>query len=94
MLFLKYENGSFIVRHLVKKKLPEIFLFVVWRQEETEQINRTLTGAERKAAFCGLLEQEAQLIAFIGRDKLNADEENHQKAILRFLDKVSDVILG
>uniref|UniRef100_A0A8C0F149 IQ motif and ubiquitin domain containing n=1 Tax=Bubo bubo TaxID=30461 RepID=A0A8C0F149_BUBBB len=59
----------------------------LWRQEETECINRTLTGAERKAAFCGLLEKEAQLIAAIGRHKLNADEENQQKAILHFLDK-------
>ncbi|KFO06917.1 IQ and ubiquitin-like domain-containing protein, partial [Balearica regulorum gibbericeps] len=59
----------------------------LWRQEETERINGTLTGAERKAAFCGLLEQEAQLIASIGRHKLNADEENQQKAILRFLNK-------
>ncbi|NXC40094.1 IQUB protein, partial [Penelope pileata] len=59
----------------------------LWRQEETEQINRTLTGAERKAALCGLLEQEAQLIASIGRHKLNADEENQQKAVLHFLNK-------
>ncbi|XP_061323574.1 IQ and ubiquitin-like domain-containing protein isoform X3 [Pezoporus flaviventris] len=59
----------------------------LWRREETEQINRTLTGAERKAALCGLLEQEAQLIASIGRHKLNADEENRQKAILHFLNK-------
>ncbi|NWS67227.1 IQUB protein, partial [Crotophaga sulcirostris] len=59
----------------------------LWRQEETERINRTLTGAERKAALCELLEQEAQLIASIGRRRLNADEENQQKAILRFLDK-------
>ncbi|NWW84369.1 IQUB protein, partial [Rhynochetos jubatus] len=59
----------------------------LWRQEETEQINRTLTGAERKAALCGILEQEAKLIASIGRHRLNADEENQQKAILRFLDK-------
>ncbi|KFQ41166.1 IQ and ubiquitin-like domain-containing protein, partial [Nestor notabilis] len=59
----------------------------LWRQEETEQINRTLTGAERKAALCGLLEQEAQLIASIGRHKLNADEENRQKVILHFLNK-------
>ncbi|XP_063998075.1 IQ and ubiquitin-like domain-containing protein isoform X3 [Pogoniulus pusillus] len=59
----------------------------LWRQEETEQINRSLTGAERKAALCGLLDQEAQLIASIGRHKLHADEENQQKAILRFLDK-------
>ncbi|XP_076185980.1 IQ motif and ubiquitin-like domain-containing protein isoform X4 [Aptenodytes patagonicus] len=59
----------------------------LWKQEETERINRTLAGAERKAAFCGLLEQEAQLIASIGRHKLNADEENQQKATLRFLAK-------
>ncbi|NXN14570.1 IQUB protein, partial [Indicator maculatus] len=59
----------------------------LWRREETEKINRSLTGAERKAALCGLLEQEAQLIASIGRHKLNADEENRQKAILHFLDK-------
>ncbi|NWQ73904.1 IQUB protein, partial [Columbina picui] len=59
----------------------------LWRQEETERINRTFTGAERKAALCGLLEEEAQLIASIGRHKLNADEENQHKAILKFLDK-------
>ncbi|NXW64428.1 IQUB protein, partial [Eurystomus gularis] len=59
----------------------------LWKQEETERINRTLTGAERKAALCGLLEHEVQMIASIGRHKLNADEENQQKAILRFLDK-------
>ncbi|KFP88459.1 IQ and ubiquitin-like domain-containing protein, partial [Apaloderma vittatum] len=59
----------------------------LWMQEETERINRTLTGAERKAAFCGLQEKEAQLIASIGRQKLNADKENQQKAILHFLNK-------
>ncbi|NXE92667.1 IQUB protein, partial [Menura novaehollandiae] len=59
----------------------------LWMQEETERINRTLTGAERKAALCGLLEQEAQLIACIGRHKLNANKENQQKAILHLLDK-------
>ncbi|XP_025968845.2 IQ motif and ubiquitin-like domain-containing protein isoform X3 [Dromaius novaehollandiae] len=58
-----------------------------WRQEEMEQFNRTLTGTERKAALCGFLEQETQLIASIGRHKLDADEENQQKAVLRFLDK-------
>ncbi|XP_065599579.1 IQ motif and ubiquitin-like domain-containing protein isoform X3 [Cyrtonyx montezumae] len=58
-----------------------------WRQEEVERINRTLTGAERKAALCGLLEEETQLIASIGRHKLNADKENEQKAVLHFLDK-------
>ncbi|XP_051651425.1 IQ and ubiquitin-like domain-containing protein isoform X4 [Manacus candei] len=59
----------------------------LWMQEETERINRTLTGAERKAALCALLEQEAQLIACFGRHKLNANEENQHKAILHLLDK-------
>ncbi|XP_060633734.2 IQ motif and ubiquitin-like domain-containing protein [Anolis sagrei] len=59
----------------------------LWRQEELERINETFTGAERKAALCGLLEKEAQLIASIGRHKINADEENQQKAILSFLEK-------
>ncbi|NXI35767.1 IQUB protein, partial [Galbula dea] len=59
----------------------------LWRQEETDRINRALAGAERKAALCGVLEQEAQLIASIGRHRLNADEENQQKAILHFLAK-------
>ncbi|NXG64834.1 IQUB protein, partial [Hemiprocne comata] len=61
----------------------------LWRQEEIERINRTLTGAERKAALCGLLEEEAQLIASFGREKLIADEENQQKAIFHFLNKCS-----
>ncbi|NWJ10938.1 IQUB protein, partial [Crypturellus undulatus] len=59
----------------------------IWRQEETKRINENLTGAERKAALCGLLDQEAQLIASIGRYKLDTDEENRQQAILRFLGK-------
>ncbi|XP_068045950.1 IQ motif and ubiquitin-like domain-containing protein [Anomalospiza imberbis] len=59
----------------------------LWMQEETEQINRTLTGAKRKAALCALLEEETQLIACIGMHKLNANVENQQKAILHFLVK-------
>ncbi|XP_006122704.2 IQ motif and ubiquitin-like domain-containing protein isoform X1 [Pelodiscus sinensis] len=62
----------------------------LWRQEEIEHINSTFTGAERKAVLCALLEQETQLIASIGRHKLNADEENQQKAILFFLDKCAE----
>ncbi|KAF7246473.1 IQ and ubiquitin-like domain-containing protein [Varanus komodoensis] len=64
----------------------------LWRQEELERINSTFTGAERKAALCGLLEKEAQLIASIGRHKINADEENQEKAVLFFLEKVSAII--
>uniref|UniRef100_A0A8C6YLB5 IQ motif and ubiquitin domain containing n=1 Tax=Nothoprocta perdicaria TaxID=30464 RepID=A0A8C6YLB5_NOTPE len=62
----------------------------VWRQEETERINKSLTGTQRKAALCGLLEQEAKLIASIGRYKLDTDEENRQKTILRFLGKCAE----
>ncbi|XP_074644757.1 IQ motif and ubiquitin-like domain-containing protein isoform X2 [Tubulanus polymorphus] len=60
-----------------------------WRQEELEHINNTLTGAERKAALCQLLEQETHLIGSIGRHKLEADTENKQKHIQSFLEKAS-----
>ncbi|XP_070559447.1 IQ motif and ubiquitin-like domain-containing protein [Ptychodera flava] len=58
-----------------------------WRQEELEVINATMTGAQRKAALCHLLDQETQLIAAIGRHKLQADTENKQRRIEKFLDK-------
>ena len=60
-----------------------------WRQEELERINSELTGAERKAALCMLLDQETQLISAIGRHKLEADTENGEKRIQGFLNKVS-----
>ncbi|CAH1783739.1 unnamed protein product [Owenia fusiformis] len=60
-----------------------------WRDEEVEKINAELTGAERKAALCQLLEQETQLIASIGRHKLDAEDENKQKRIQGFLDKAA-----
>lgn len=53
-----------------------------------EKIDRTLSGAERKAALCQLLDQETQLIASIGRHKKDADGENKVKTIQSFLDKV------
>ncbi|XP_066490202.1 IQ motif and ubiquitin-like domain-containing protein [Tiliqua scincoides] len=62
----------------------------LWRLEELERIDNTLSGAERKAALCALLEKEAQLIASIGRHKLNADEVNQQKAIMSFLEKCAE----
>ncbi|XP_053107586.1 IQ and ubiquitin-like domain-containing protein [Hemicordylus capensis] len=62
----------------------------IWRQEEIECIDNTYVGAERKAALCAVLEKEAHLIASIGRHKLNADEENQQKAILSFLEKCAE----
>lgn len=60
-----------------------------WRQEELETIDASLAGAKRKAALCHLLEQETQLIASIGRHKLEADTENKQRAIQKFLDKAA-----
>jgi hypothetical protein len=59
-----------------------------WRQEEEERINASLSGAERKAALCLLLEQQTQLIASIGRHKLDSDTENREKRIMSFLNKV------
>jgi len=60
-----------------------------WRSEELERINQTLSGAERKAALCQLLEQETNLIGSIGRHKIEADTENRQKRIQGFLDKAA-----
>ena len=65
---------------------------LVWRQDELGVINETMTGAERKAALCSLLEQEAQLIASIGQHKNAAARENKQKNTRRFLDAVSGII--
>ncbi|ETE67865.1 IQ and ubiquitin-like domain-containing protein, partial [Ophiophagus hannah] len=62
----------------------------LWRKEELEGINSTFTGAEQKAALCGLLEKETQLIACIGRHKINVLEDNHEKAILSFLEKCAE----
>eukprot|EP00057_Strongylocentrotus_purpuratus_P004505 XP_003728839.1 PREDICTED: IQ and ubiquitin-like domain-containing protein isoform X1 [Strongylocentrotus purpuratus] len=60
-----------------------------WRQEELSQIDETTGGAQRKAALCHLLDQETQLIAAIGRHKLEADTENKQRSIQNFLDKAA-----
>ena len=64
------------------------FFFTEWRLEELERINAELTGAERKAALCQLLEQETQLIASIGRHKVDSDEYMRTKTIQGFLEKV------
>jgi len=58
--------------------------------EELGHINEELSGPERKAALCALLEQETQLIASIGRHKIEATKENKEKSIQRFLDKVCE----
>lgn len=51
-------------------------------------IDELYAGAERKAALVGLLEQEAYLIASIDRHKLTSDEENREKKVKSFLNKV------
>ncbi|MBN3315065.1 IQUB protein, partial [Atractosteus spatula] len=61
-----------------------------WRQEEIDHFNSTLTGPERKAALCALLEQETQLIASIGRHRLVAGEENLKKSVAAFLEKCAE----
>jgi len=63
----------------------------VWRQDELCRINETTAGPERKAALCALLEQEAQLIASIGRHKITAGQKNKEEATRRFLDMVNSV---
>lgn len=51
-------------------------------------IDELYSGPERKAALVGLLEQEAYLIASIDRHKLAADDENREKRVKNFLNKV------
>lgn len=59
-----------------------------WRCEEEQRINSTLRGAERKAALCSLLEQETQQIATIGRHQIAIQNDNYDKTVRNFLDKV------
>ena len=77
---------------LTSASIPVMFhvvLFVIeWHQEELTRIDETLSGAERKAALCMLLDQETQLLASIGRHRLEADAENREKFIQEFLEKV------
>ncbi len=61
----------------------------VWRQEQLAYINSVCEGAERKAALCGLMEQEGELIASIGRHKIQADAKNSERGIMQFLNKVT-----
>ena len=67
---------------------------LVWRQDELQHINATTSGAERKAALCALLEQEAQLIASIGRHKSHAREEGKERDTKKFLDTVSSICMA
>ncbi|XP_073687747.1 IQ motif and ubiquitin-like domain-containing protein [Garra rufa] len=61
-----------------------------WRMEEVERINVTLSGAERKAALCALLEQETQFISSIERHRMAAGTRNQDKAIQAFLNKCAE----
>ncbi|KAK7101379.1 IQ motif and ubiquitin-like domain-containing protein [Littorina saxatilis] len=60
-----------------------------WRLEELERINSSLTGAERKAALCMLLDQETQLLAAIERHKLETGVDNKHNRIQDFLEKAA-----
>ena len=53
-----------------------------------ERINTNHSGAERKAALVGLLEQETYLIQSIERHRINADQINEEEFIMRTLEKV------
>ncbi|KAM5303665.1 IQ motif and ubiquitin-like domain-containing protein isoform 3-T3 [Glossophaga mutica] len=59
----------------------------LWRQEELARINQSLTGAERKAALCEVLEKESQIIASIGRHRYIAAIANQEAMIQAFLNK-------
>uniref|UniRef100_A0A9J7X0R6 IQ motif and ubiquitin domain containing n=1 Tax=Cyprinus carpio carpio TaxID=630221 RepID=A0A9J7X0R6_CYPCA len=61
-----------------------------WRIEEEERISVTLSGAERKAALCSLLEQETQFISSIERHRMAAGTRNQDKAIQAFLNKCAE----
>ncbi|XP_051740550.1 IQ and ubiquitin-like domain-containing protein isoform X2 [Ctenopharyngodon idella] len=61
-----------------------------WRIEEVERINVTLSGAERKAALCALLEQETQFISSIERHRMAAGTRNQDKAVQAFLNKSAE----
>ena len=63
--------------------------FSVWRKEELDRINSTTSGAERKAALCALLEQEAELIAGIGQHRMEAGREAKDRTVNKFLEAVS-----
>ncbi|XP_077896421.1 IQ motif and ubiquitin-like domain-containing protein isoform X2 [Ictidomys tridecemlineatus] len=58
-----------------------------WHQEELSRINQCLTGAERKAALCELLDKETQIIASIGRHRSIAYLEREESEKQAFLNK-------
>ncbi|XP_067906999.1 IQ motif and ubiquitin-like domain-containing protein isoform X2 [Heterodontus francisci] len=99
-LKVKMEKQNYIKKQYERRMNPKTkedfdLLFhalEVWKQEELSNINRTLTGPERKAALYTLLEQEAQLIASITRHKADAAKETGPKLIQNLLNKCADPI--
>ena len=85
--FSEYHSKCILWPH--QYRFYTVTCIIEWRQEELLRINETLAGAERKAALCMLLDQETQLLASIGRHKLEADADNREKFIQEFLEKVS-----
>ncbi|XP_048877784.1 IQ and ubiquitin-like domain-containing protein isoform X3 [Brienomyrus brachyistius] len=58
-----------------------------WRQQEAEHINDTLSGPERKAALCALLDQETQFLFSVEQHRTAARQRNQQKTVQALLDK-------
>ncbi|XP_069759481.1 IQ motif and ubiquitin-like domain-containing protein isoform X2 [Narcine bancroftii] len=99
-LKFKKEKSDYISKQYERRMNPKIkedfdILFHAleeWKQEELSNINHTLTGPERKAALYTLLEQEAKLIASIGRHRIDAAKETGPKLIQNLLNKCADPI--
>ncbi len=70
--------------------MSHLCVFSEWGCEEEQRIDSSLRGADRKAALCSLLEQETQLIAAIGQHRIAVHNDNYDKAVRKFLDKVTD----
>lgn len=56
--------------------------------EVEQQICSSLTGAEKKAALCSLVQFETEQIAAIERRQNAARASNHDNNVRRLLDKV------
>ncbi|OAF68549.1 IQ and ubiquitin-like domain-containing protein, partial [Intoshia linei] len=95
---LKKSNKEEIVRNEFKRRMnPKTradfnLLYNAlekWWNGEYEKINKNFTGAERKAALCELLEQEAILISSIGKHRNDISTVNIDKKINNLLHRMS-----
>jgi len=59
-----------------------------WRRKEVDHIDKTLSGANRKAALCDLMDRQAQLIHCIGLRRLEIADDLHLHFVESFLNKV------